>query len=261
MLMTMHRHGVIETVFTNCVDFEIHMNCQRKTCFHKPCTHCCVFQDIEASVGRVCTWCMESKRAAIRMQQEHSSLWKFIIWLQVPVCTLQSVHSHSFPEGAASLDSVRNIWAQYLTSFMQSYTCSWMNKIYTQTYTPNTIINKNISPFGACRVRSQWMKKQLLKMIRAAKVPAKICRMSAQYVHIWMSQLSAHTFNFCSAAATQSWNSHTSSPRKKIHSSTHTSQVDNTYFLTMHCIALPCQCVNTIEVLHIVAAIIYPWPT
>jgi hypothetical protein len=59
-----------------------------------------------------------------------------------------------------------------------------MKKIYTQTYTPNTIINKNISPFAACRVRSQGMKKQLLKMIRTAKVPAEICRMSAQYVHI-----------------------------------------------------------------------------
>jgi len=115
---------------------------------------------------------MESKRAAIRMQQEHSSLWKFIIWLQVPVCTLQSVHSHSFPECAASLDSVRNIWAQYLMSFMQSEICSWLNKIYTQTYAPNTIIIKNISPFAACRVRSQWMKKKLLKMIRTAKVPA-----------------------------------------------------------------------------------------
>jgi hypothetical protein len=205
----MRSHGIIETVFTNCVHFEINMNCQQETCFHKSCTHSCVFQDIDDSVETVCTWCMESKRAAIRMQQEHSSLWKFIIWLQVPVCTLQSVHSHSFPEGAASLGSVTNIWAQYLTSFMQSETCSWMNKIYTQTYTPNTIINKNISPFAACRVRSQWMKKKLLKVIRTAKVPAEICSTSAQYVHIRMSQWSAHTFNFCSAAATQSSNSHT----------------------------------------------------
>jgi len=155
----MHTHKI------NC---EINMNCQQETCFHKPCTPRCVFQDIDDSVERVCTWCMESKTAAIRMQQEHSSLWKFIISLQVPVCTLQSVHSHSFPEGAASLDSVRNIWAQYLTSFMQSETCSWMNKIYTQTYTPNIIINKNISQFAASSVRTLWMKKQLLRMIRTA---------------------------------------------------------------------------------------------
>jgi hypothetical protein len=205
----MHTHKVIETVFTNCVDFEITMNCQQETCFHKPCTHSCIFQDVEDSVERVCTWCMESKRAAIRMQQEHSSLWKFIIWLQLPVCTLQSVHSHSFPQGAASLDSVRNIWTQYLMSFMQGQTCSWMNKIYTQTYTPNTIVNKNTSPSAACSVRSQWMKRKLLKMIRTAKVPAEIFSMSAQYVDIWMSQWSAHTFNFCSAAANQSLNSHT----------------------------------------------------
>jgi hypothetical protein len=59
-----------------------------------------------------------------------------------------------------------------------------MNKIYTQTYTPNTIINKNMSPFAVCRVRSQGMKMELLKMIRTAKVPAEICSMSAQYVHI-----------------------------------------------------------------------------
>jgi len=63
-----------------------------------------------------------------------------------------------------------------------------MNKIYTQTYTPNTIINKNISPFAAWRIRSQGMKKQLLKVIRTAKVPPEICSMSAQYVHISMSQ-------------------------------------------------------------------------
>jgi hypothetical protein len=185
------------------------MNCQQETCFHKPCTHSCIFQNVEDSGDRVCTWGMESKRAAIRMQQEHSSLWKFIIWLQVPVCTLPSVHTHSFPQGAASLDCVRNIWAQYLMSFKHGKTCSWMNKIYTQTYTPNTIINKNMSPSAASRVRSQWMKRKLLKMIRTAKLPAEICSMSAQYVDIWMSQWSAHTFNFCSAAATQSSNSHT----------------------------------------------------
>ncbi len=119
------------------------------------------------------------------------------------------VHSHNFTGGAASLDSVRNIWPQYLMSFMQSKTCIWMSKIYTQTYTPNTIINKNISPFAACSVRIQWKKKELLKMIRTAKVPPEICSLSAQCVHIWMSQWSARTINFCAAAAIQSLNSHT----------------------------------------------------